>query len=808
MTDAAGLSGAEATERLRQYGPNLVAAEKPTPFWRRLVKRLLDPLVLLLLGAAGISAATGDAESLVIVGAVLGISILIDTTQESRAETAAADLRARVALRCHVRRGGTVQEVPAAEVVPGDVVLLSAGDLVPADGVLLHSEQVFTNEAALTGEPYPVAKAVGEQVFLGSSVSSGRGEMRVEGTGARTKLGEIGAALVREPPPTAFALELHGFAMFILRMAVFLLVFVLLAGVLVGRPGLETLLFALALAVGLAPELLPMVVSVTLARGALRMAKQDVVVKRLAAIHDLGAMTVLCSDKTGTLTEARIALLKAVDAGGAESAAALRLARLNAIHASGVRSPMDEALLAAPGEPERWDKRAELPFDFQRRRVSVLLGQGAQRLLVVKGAPEDVLAQCTALDRDGAVVPMDAAARAAAQRVFAEAGEQGLRALAVAYRRPADGSDAIEEAQLVLAGFALFLDPPKPSAKAAIAELAALGVAVKIVSGDHERVTLHVCRELGIDVRGVLTGPEVAPLSDEALAARVDGVTLFCRMTPVLKEKVIRALKRRGHVVGYIGDGINDAPALRTADVGLSVDSAVDVAKEAARMILLRQDLAVVADGVREGRRTYANIMKYVAMATSSNFGNMVSMALASALLPFLPMLPVQVLLNNLLYDVSELALPLDRVAPGQIARPPRFDLRAVRRFMIVLGLVSSAFDLLTFAVLLWGFQADAALFRTAWFTESLVTQTLVVFVIRNGQGGGSWPHPALMGTTLFAAAAAVALPFLPLGAAFGLVPLPGVVLAAIGLLAAAYLAAAVIAKRALDATPLRRAAS
>jgi Mg2+-importing ATPase len=630
---------------------------------------------------------------------------------------------------------------------------------------------------------------------MGSSVVSGTGKALIVATGRATRLGAIAHELRRAPPPTAFTLGIHDFGMLIVRLTVLLVLFVLLVNLLLERPLLESLLFALALAVGLTPELLPMIVSVTLAHGAIRMARKSVIVKRLAAIHDLGGMDVLCSDKTGTLTEARIRLIREVDPTGAESRDVLRLAYLNAAFETGLKSPLDVAIIEAePLDLAGWTKLDEVPFDFQRRRVAVLLERDGARLLVVKGAPEDVLRLSARYQRAGEdrVRPLDAAALAAARRVFDELGSEGFRVLAVAWREVGperDHARVDDESELTLAGFAAFLDPPKDSARPALAALTALGVAVKIVTGDNERVTEHVCRELGIAVAGVLTGPELAGLTDEALAARLAETNLFCRVTPPQKARIIRALRRRGHVVGYLGDGINDAPSLHAADVGLSVEGAVDVAKEAATMILLRHDLAVLAEGVREGRRTFANIMKYIMMGTSSNFGNMFSMAGGVLLLPFLPMLPVQILLNNLLYDVSEIAIPLDRVDAEMIARPQHWDMRFVRDLMLVLGPVSSLFDFLTFALLLWVFRADAPLFHTGWFIESLATQVLVIFVIRSRRAPWrSPPHPLLALTSLAAVAAAVAFPFTTPGAWLGFVPPPPSLLLALAAMTLLYL--------------------
>ena len=567
------------------------------------------------------------------------------------------------------------------------------------------------------------------------------------------------------------------------------------------RPALESFLFALALAVGLTPELLPMIVSVTLAHGSIRMAQKQVIVKRQSAIDDLGSMDVFCSDKTGTLTEARIKLVREVDLGGKDSDAVLQMAQINAGFETGLKSPLDEAILSAGKiDLAAWRKLDEAPFDFERRRVSVLVEGAGRRLIVVKGAPEDVLGLAARYEQQGSPPrPLDAAARAAAETTFSGLSADGYRVLGVAWREvEADRQHAgvADEKNLTFAGFLAFLDPPKAGAREALAALADLGVAVKVVTGDNEKVTRHVCGELGLAVAGTLTGPQIEALTEEALLARVDDTTLFCRVTPPQKSRIIAALRRKGHVVGYLGDGVNDAPPLHAADVGFSVDTAVDVAKQAASMILLRKDLGVLADGVREGRKTFVNILKYMMMGTSSNFGNMFSMAGGILFLPFLPMLPAQILLNNLIYDLSEMTIPLDEVSDAMIAKPRPWNLDLVRRFMFVLGPVSSIFDFATFGLLLWIFHADEKLFQTGWFVESLATQVLVIFIIRTSRPLRDRPARALILSSLLAVVLAVALPYSPLARWLGFVPLPAALMGAIGLVTVAYLLLVYVVKQ------------
>jgi Mg2+-importing ATPase len=605
-------------------------------------------------------------------------------------------------------------------------------------------------------------------VLMGSSVVSGGGRAVALRTGKRTMLGEIGASLERPAPPSSFEQGTRSFGLLIIRLTLGMALFAILVNAWRGRPWLESFLFAVALAVGLTPEMLPMVVSVTLSTGAMRMSRKKVLVKRLAAIHDLGSMDVLCTDKTGTLTEARIRLERYLDADGGDSGHVLELAHLNSHFQAGLRSPLDEAILRHEElDVSAWTKLDEIPFDFERRQLSVLVRRGSEApLLVVKGALEDVLAASTRLEAGEAAGALDDEARARILARFEALGREGFRVLGVASAARAlecGRLDRDERVPLTFAGFAVFQDPPKQSARAALAGLSALGVAVKIISGDNERVAEHVCRELAVPVEGVLNGDDLNKMDDHALQASVERTTLFCRVTPAQKNRVLLALKRRKHVVGFLGDGINDAPALHAADVGISVDGAVDVAKEAADLILLEPDLGVLKDGVLEGRRTLGNIIKYVLMGTSSNFGNMFSMAGAAVFLPYLPMRPLQILVNNFLYDLSEIAIPTDRVDDEYCARPHRWDMTFLRRFMTVIGPVSSLFDFATFYVLAVALRASEAAFQTGWFAESLATQTLVIFVIRTrGNPLRSRPSVALAAAALSIAAIGLALPWLP----------------------------------------------
>jgi len=815
-SDDAGLSRAEAAARLARLGPNVFREQQKKSLLVQFLIRFKNPLVIILLVASAVSAFTGEVTNFVIISCIVLLSVTLDFVQEHRANAAADKLRQSVSIRTRVLRDGEATEIPVAEIVSGDLVVLSVGDMIPADGIVLVANDFFVKQSLLTGESYPVEKHPGapadtatelqdatNAVFMGTSVVSGSARIRIVKTGAETAIGQIADSVSRPSEPTSFEIGTRRFGMLIMRLTILMVMFVLLANAYFHKPWLESFLFAVALAVGLTPELLPMVVSVTLSRGAMRMAKKSMIVKRLSAIQDLGSMDVLCTDKTGTLTEAKIRLEQHVDATGQASERVLELAYYNSFFETGLKSPLDEAILDHQHiDTSAWKKIDEVPFDFERRRVSLLIDNGQTRWLVVKGAPDEIVGLCTHYEVDGAKSqqPVDEAALKLIRDQYHALEEQGYRALGIAWRQvPPDHPHAVvsDETQLVLAGFAAFLDPPKESAASALAALDRIGVAIKIVTGDSDLVTRHVCAELKIPVTGLLTGQEIALLDDYALRARVETANLFCRVNPAQKDRVILALRARGHVVGYLGDGINDAPSLHSADVGLSVDTAVDVAKEAADMILLKHDLHVLHAGVLEGRRTFGNIMKYIMMGTSSNFGNMFSMAGAALFLPFLPMLPTQILLNNILYDISEMPIPLDKVDSVDIHAPRILDMKFVRNFMLVIGPISSAFDFLTFYIMLSILHADEKLFQTGWFVESLCTQVLVIFIIRTrGNPLKSRAHPLLVLTSLIVVAIAIALPFTPIGSYFGFVPPPAKFYFILGGMLLAYLLVVELAKR------------
>lgn len=814
-TSPSGLASDAAVARIIEFGRNDAAATKQVPLWLQFLARFRNPLVIILLVASGLSAASGDVASFLIVVSIVTVSISLDFIQESRAQSAVEALRRSVAVTARVLRDGKPCDLPVDQVVPGDIVELIAGDLVPADGRLIASRDLFVNEALLTGEAYPAEKSIIDlptasispagavnAVFAGTSVISGTASVLICRTGSRTTLGALASSLAEKPPATSFTVGIHRFGMLIMRLTVLMVLFVLVINVSFHRPVLESLMFALALAVGLTPELLPMVVTVTLARSALALSKGKVIVKRLTAIHDLGAMTVLCTDKTGTLTEAAIALFKTVDGHGNPSPRAHAYAYLNSLFESGMKSALDDAILASsPIDSTEWKKIDEVPFDFERRRISILAEQAGVRRLIVKGAPEDLLRLSSRYeDADGAEHPLDTATRQIFVATLDALGAEGFRTLAIASRAADAGTDTAaisDESDLVFSGFAVFLDPPKASAGATIAALAAAGVGVKVLTGDNEQVSQHVFREIGVEITGVLSGDDLTHLTDEALIGRLPRVNLFCRVNPQQKHRVILALKRMGHVVGFMGDGINDAPALHAADVGISVDGAADVAREAADLILLEHDLSVVHDAVLSGRAAVQNVSKYILMGSSSNFGNMFSMAGAALFLPFLPMTPIQILLNNLLYDISEIAIPFDRVDPEDVAAPIAWDIKEIQRFMLFFGPLSSAFDFLTFYVLLHGFGAGQALFQTGWFIESLITQVLVVFAIRTRRRFfRSQPRASLVAAATLTVVVAVGIAITPLGHWFGFTSPPFLFFAYLLGATAAYLALVEVSKR------------
>jgi Mg2+-importing ATPase len=811
-----GLAQLEAEARRRAGGPNTLEVSRRSPWLDALVTQLRNPLSWLLVFAATVSSLAGEVTDAAVISAVLVLSAMLDAIQQHRASKAVEALRARIALTCDVLRDGEVRSTPAADVVVGDVVLLAAGSLVPADGVVLEAKDLQVSEAILTGETFPRLKTPGASpadaslaersnaLFLGTSVRSGTGRMLVTTLAMQSEYGRIARTLSLRAPETDFDRGIRRFGHLLTRIMIALVVFTFAATVLTAQPPIESLLFAIALAVGLAPEMLPAIVTVNLSRGARRMAERGVVVRRLTAIESFGSMDVLCTDKTGTLTRGEISLGEAIDVEGSPSAHVLGLAYVNAALETGLASPMDAAIRARGErdglEVHGWQKLDELPYDFVRKRLGIVaVDPGGVRRLVEKGALAAVLDVSSQVRTRAGVVPLDDDTRERILERGRSLGAQGMRTLGVASaevgERERYGVEA--EAELIFEGLLTFADPPKERAKEVVADLARLGVRVAMISGDAREVAVHVATEVGISTERVVTGKELATMRDEALWHIAPKAGVFAEVDPNQKERIILALGKTGHVVGYMGDGINDAPALHAADVSISVAGAVDVAREAADFVLLEQDLGVLRDGVLEGRTTFANTMKYIYTTESANFGNMLSMAAAAAFLPFLPLLAIQVLLNNFLSDVPAIAIAGDAVDPELVERPQRWDLGALSRFMFSFGLISTFFDLLTFAVLYAVLGAREAEFRTGWFVESLLTELAVALVVRTRRAAWkSRPSAMLLGSSVAVAVIAVALPYTWLGAQFSLVPAPPAMMLVLATITVAYVAAVEAWKR------------
>ena len=816
-----GLSLAQCQERLAAFGPNVVNREHKTTILGELWGRLYNPLNALLLTLTVTSYALGDLRAAIVILTMVVLAVVTAFIQEHRSNEAAARLRAMVHTRASVRRTPTPAGDPFVEaslksLIPGDVVRLSAGDMIPADLRLLEAKDLFINQSALTGEAMPTEKFADAAMkpasdpldlpnlcFMGANVVSGYGVGVILRTGPSTFFGQLAKDLEGKQPPTAFDRGIEKFAWLMIRFILIMAPTVFLINGLTKHDWLEALLFAVAVAVGLTPEMLPMIVTVNLARGAVAMSSEKVIVKQLGAIQNIGAMDVLCTDKTGTLTQDRIILKRHLDMRGVESDEVLRYAFLNSHFQSGLRNLLDDAVLAHVelhkelGADSGYSKVDELPFDFSRRRLSVVVADAQGRhILICKGAVEEIFSVCDTYRIDAETGLLDANHHQTAREEMEALNADGFRVVAVAFKMidtPKPDYTLADEVGLTLLGYIAFLDPPKESAREAIAALAARGVKVKILTGDNEIITRKVCAEVNLDVGTALLGGAVATMSDDELAQAADETTVFAKLTPSQKERVIKALQRKGHVVGFLGDGINDSPALKAADVGISVDTAVDIAKESADIILLEKNLLVLQTGVIEGRRTFANITKYIRMGASSNFGNMFSVIGASILLPFLPMAPIQVLTNNLLYDFSQSAIPTDNVDEDYLAAPRRWDISNIFKFMIVIGPISSIFDYATFGLMLFAFGAwsNPALFQTGWFVESLLTQTLIIHIIRTTRIPfvESRASTALIATTLVISAIGITLPFTSVGSTLGFTPLPWTYWPALALMLVAYAA-------------------
>ena len=806
QTTPQGLTSDEAQQRLLRYGSNLLKPKKKSDALTLLIAQFKSPIILILIFAAGLSFFLHNPIDATIILVIVLVSGFLGFWQERGAVNAVEKLYAIVQIKATVVRNGDPKEVPTEEVVPGDIVFIKASDVVPGDCLLLESKDLFVDEATLTGETYPVEKAIGmlppetplsqrtNSLFMGTHVVSGSARAVVVRTGKETEFGRVSERLKLRPPETEFERGVRRFGYLLMEITLVLIIAVFAINVYFARPVLDSFLFALALAVGLTPTLLPAIISINLAHGAKRMALNKVIVKRLASIENFGSMNVLCSDKTGTLTEGVVKLHSALTVDGHESEKVLLYAYLNASYETGFMNPIDEAIRNyRPFDLSGYQKLDEVPYDFIRKRLSILISKGDRHLMVTKGALSNVLAACSSAEiAEGRVVDI-ATVKEQVQQRFEEFSRNGFRTLGVATKDI--GSDTVinreQEAGMTFLGFLILFDPPKPGIIETIRELKHLGVSLKIITGDNRLLAAHISQQVELLNPHILTGGDLHRMSDEALLKRVNEVDVFAEVEPNHKERIILALKKAGHVVGYMGDGINDASALHTADVGISVDSAVDVAKEAADIVLLEKDLGVLVQGVREGRRTFANTLKYVFMATSANFGNMFSMAGASLFLPFLPLLPKQILLTNLLTDFPEMTIATDRVDRELVEKPRRWNIKFIRNFMLTFGILSSVFDYLTFGALLLLLHATTDQFRTGWFLESVISASVMVLVIRTRRSFfRSKPGKYLLMATLLIVGVTILFPFTPLAGLLGFQPLPITILLVIGLIVVLYVIA------------------
>jgi len=811
-TTLSGLTNQTAAERLARFGRNSLETRKQTTPIGLFLNQFKSPIVLILLFATIVSAFVQDWTDSAIILAIVVTSALLSFIQENQASSAAEKLKAQVTAKARVWRDGREITLPSAEVVPGDIVLLSAGSLIPGDGVVLEAKDFFVNQAVMTGETFPVEKTPGvvaesaalinrtNCVFMGTNVSSGSARVLIVDTGMRTAFGQITKRLTLHPPETEFERGIRKLGYLLTEVMSILVLVIFALNVFYQKPVLDSLLFSIALAVGLTPQLLPAIININLSRGSQKMAARGVIVRRLAAIENFGSMDILCTDKTGTLTLGVVNLDYAYDAEGKESTAVRRAAWLNAHFQTGMVNVLDEAVLASIKESEQSAVKVdEIPYDFTRKRLSVIVNENGDRTMISKGALENILAICSKVEITGVVEPLTGERLEILRAHFAEWSELGYRVLGVATKEIEEKQvyHLADEADLTFRGFLLFMDPPKPDVKETIDSLSKLGVQLKIITGDNKLVARHTAEMIGIPTPKILTGAELDVLRDEALWQAAEHTDIFAEVDPNEKERIILALKKTGHVVGYMGDGINDAPSLHSADVGISVDNAVDVAKEAAEFVLLKHDLAVLLDGIMEGRKTFANTLKYVFMAVSANFGNMFSMAGASLFLSFIPMLPKQILLINFLTDFPEMTIAGDNVDEIFIQQPHKWDVAYIRRFMLVFGPLSSVFDFLTFGLLIWVLHAGEAQFHTGWFIESIMSAALVVFAVRTRLPfQHSRPSRVMLLATLAVIVFTLLLPYSPLAGIFELTPLPISNLLALTGIVALYFTCAEVTKR------------
>lgn len=813
-TSQKGLTDDQARERLGVYGYNEPARKKKKTILFEILSKFFNPLVIVLLVIAGFSLFFGEKISALLVILMALISVLLSFVQEHRAGREAEKLGEMVRATATVFRNGKARELKIREIVPGDVVDLFAGDMIPADLRIFFCKDLFINQASLTGESFPVEKTADpvdpktqspadltNVAFMGSSVVSGTGLGVVVKTGVATQFGELSRRLATIQVESSFDKGIRSFTWLMIRFMLVLVVVIFAINAFLKGNAIQALLFSLAVAVGLTPEMLPMLVAINLSKGALAMSKKDVIVKRLNSIQNFGAMNVLCTDKTGTLTLDKIVLEKHCDVVRQEDDDVLKLAFINSYYQTGLKNILDRAILKHEKlKIENYVKIDEIPFDFSRKMMSVIVGLEGKHVFIAKGAPEEIFKRCTTYELEGEVLEINQMILTDLKEECDRLSTEGFRVLAVAYKNmdtPKERYARDDEQDLVLKGYIAFLDPPKPTARKTIEALQRLGIGFKVLTGDNELVTRKICIDVGISVMGLATGEVIDKLDDEELTDLTRVTSVFARLSPMQKERVIRALHKDKHIVGYLGDGINDAPALKAADVGISVNNAVDIAKESADIILLKKSLIVLAEGVTEGRRTFGNILKYIKMGSSSNFGNMISMTGASLFLPFLPMLPIQILLNNFLYDLSQIAVPTDEVDSEYLLRSRPWNVNYIKKFMLFFGPISSVFDFVTFGVLLFVFHASPQLFHTGWFLESLITQTLVIHIIRTGKIPfiESRPSQFLMFTSVYIVTIGLLIPFTPLSKYFGFVQPPPLYFAVLICIVGAYLAAVQLVK-------------
>ena len=808
-TSLKGLSEKEVIKRLEEYGYNEPAKKKKRTVIFQIFSKFLNPLVVVLLIIAGFSLFFGEKISAILVILMAFISVFLSFIQEYRAGREAERLSEMVRATATVIRNGKPREVKIREIVPGDIIDLFAGDMVPADLRIISCKDLFINQASLTGESFPVEKAaepltpkssspsdLTNMAFMGSSVISGTAIGVVAKTGLETRFGALSKRLALISVESSFDKGIRSFTWLMIKAMVALVLVIFAINAFLKGDITQSLLFSLSVAVGLTPEMLPMLVAINLSKGAIAMSKKDVIVKRLNAIQNFGAMDVLCTDKTGTLTLDKIVVERHCDVVRKEDDDVLRMAYINSFYQTGLKNILDRAILTHEKILiKQYKKVDEVPFDFSRKVMSVVVEADGKHRIIVKGAPEEIYRRCTKFELDGEILDLDEAKLVLVelQNEYNDLSSEGFRVLAIAYKdfdQPKNVYTKDDEQNLILKGYIAFLDPPKPSVKKTIETLNNLGIEFKVLTGDNELVTKKICSDVGLNIRGFATGEQVEKADDASLGEMVKTTTVFARLSPLQKERVIHALHKNGHIVGYLGDGINDAPALKAADVGISVNNAVDIAKETADIILLKKSLLVLIDGVIEGRKTFGNIIKYIKMGSSSNFGNMFSMTGASLFLPFLPMLPIQILLNNFLYDLSQIAIPSDNIDEEYLLKSRPWNVNYIRKFMIVIGPVSSLFDFITFGVLWFIFHASAPLFQTGWFLESLCTQTLVIHIIRTGKVPfiESKPSQFMLFTSIYIVTIALVLPFLPLGKYFGFVEPPPSFFVALILIVPAYL--------------------